>query len=243
MPRVIYREGPTIYISIIFTNAVLIILALILGSVIFFNCTAVNSAALKDIASLSRAEVTGLLTLDELGDVSGASEARAVITDYELAQEKALQKELKAQKKRVAAAKKKKEEEEARRKIEEAKRAIEEEAARNTAATYSGTYNGAVLSPGNGTIMGPSGKETYYNLNMSVCVSVMRRMGFSEEEYPYNVRDDGCKCLGDYVMVAANLKIRPKGTFILTSRGVGIVVDTGGFAKRNPTQLDLATNW
>ena len=91
--------------------------------------------------------------------------------------------------------------------------------------------------------MGPSGKETYYNLDMSVCVKVMRRMGFSEEEYPYAVRSDGVKTLGGYVMVAANLGIRPKGTLIETSVGTGIVVDTGGFAKRNRTQLDIAVNW
>ena len=44
-------------------------------------------------------------------------------------------------------------------------------------------------------------------------------------------------------MVAANLGIRPKGTLIETSVGTGIVVDTGGFAKRNKTQLDIAVNW
>ena len=71
----------------------------------------------------------------------------------------------------------------------------------------------------------------------------MRRLGFSEAEYPYAVRADGVKTLGGYVMVAANLGIRPKGTLIETSVGTGIVVDTGGFAKRNKTQLDIAVNW
>ena len=67
--------------------------------------------------------------------------------------------------------------------------------------------------------------------------------GFSEKKYPYAVRNDGVKTLGGYVMVAANLSIRPKGSFIMTSVGTGIVVDTGGFASRNPTQLDIATDW
>ena len=57
------------------------------------------------------------------------------------------------------------------------------------------------------------------------------------------VRADGVKTLGGYVMVAANLRISPKGSFIKTSLGTGIVVDTGGFAAHNPTQLDIATNW
>ena len=48
---------------------------------------------------------------------------------------------------------------------------------------------------------------------------------------------------GDYVMVAANLDIRPKGTLVETSLGTGIVCDTGGFANSNMYQLDIATTW
>ena len=44
-------------------------------------------------------------------------------------------------------------------------------------------------------------------------------------------------------MVAANFSIRPRGTTIETSLGTGIVCDTGGFARSNPTQLDIATSW
>ena len=101
-------------------------------------------------------------------------------------------------------------------------------------------WKGPVLSKSRGTITGPSGKETYYNLNMSGVVSIMRRMGNTDE---YWVRDDGVKMLGDYVMVAANLNIRPRGSLIETSLGMGIVCDTGTFAKRNPTQLDIAVAW
>ena len=104
-------------------------------------------------------------------------------------------------------------------------------------------WNGKRLSKSAGTIQGPSGKETYYNLNMSGVVSIMRGMGFSEKEYPYHVRKDGAKCLGDYIMVAANLQLRPRGSLIETSLGMGLVCDTGGFAKHNITQLDLAVNW
>ena len=101
-------------------------------------------------------------------------------------------------------------------------------------------WKGPVLSKSRGTVMGPSGKETYYNLNMDGVVSIMRRMGNTDE---YWVREDGVKMLGDYVMVAANFDIRPRGSLVETSLGIGIVCDTGTFAKRNPTQIDIAVSW
>lgn len=99
------------------------------------------------------------------------------------------------------------------------------------------------LNSYDGTFNGPSGKETYYNLDMNGVIDIMRNMGYSEEEYPYWIREDGCKMFGDYIMVAADLKTRPKGTIIETSLGTAMVVDTGDFAKTNPTQIDIATNW
>ena len=104
-------------------------------------------------------------------------------------------------------------------------------------------YDGQVLNSRIGTVEGPSGKETYYNLPMSGVISIMRNAGFSEEEYPYWVRDDGCKMLGDYIMVAADLSIRPRGSLVYTSLGMGIVCDTGDFIYSNPYQLDIAVNW
>ena len=101
-------------------------------------------------------------------------------------------------------------------------------------------WKGPVLTKSRGTIMGPSGKETYYNLNMDGVVRIMRRMGNNDE---YWVREDGVKMLGDYVMVAANLDIRPRGSLVETSLGMGIVCDTGTFAKRNPYQIDIAVTW
>ena len=107
----------------------------------------------------------------------------------------------------------------------------------------SNTTSKGCLTKSSGTYQGPSGKETYYNLNMSGVVSVMRNAGYSEEDYPYWVRDDGVKMLGDYVMVAAAFSIRPRGTVVETSLGDGIVCDTGSFAYSNQTQLDIAVNW
>ncbi len=102
------------------------------------------------------------------------------------------------------------------------------------------TWNGPVLSASAGAVQGPSGRETYYNLDMSGVVANMRSLGY---EYEYWVREDGAKMFGEYVMVAAELGSRPKGTIVETSLGLGIVCDTGGFASTNPTQLDVATNW
>ena len=94
-----------------------------------------------------------------------------------------------------------------------------------------------------GVYQGPSGRETYYNLNMSLVVSYMRNLGYSEEEYPYWVREDGCKMLGNYIIVAANLSTRPEGTILETSLGTAIVCDTGSFVNTYPNGIDIAVNW
>lgn len=96
-------------------------------------------------------------------------------------------------------------------------------------------------------------KETYYNLDMSNIVSSIKNQEWLwnaiADEYKGNVsgdywiREDGCKMLGDYIMVAANLDVHPRGSLVMTSLGMGVVVDTGGFAANNPYQVDIATNW
>ena len=97
------------------------------------------------------------------------------------------------------------------------------------------------LTRSGGTFNGPSGKETYYNLNMSGVVRIMQNMGYNK--YSYWVRDDGAKMFGPYIMVAANLEIRPRGTILETSLGTAMVCDTGTFAQSNPRQIDIAANW
>lgn len=104
-------------------------------------------------------------------------------------------------------------------------------------------YDGSKLTKSKGVNYGPSGKETYYNLPMDGVVRIMRNQGYSESEYPYWVREDGVKMLGDYVMIAANLDERPRGSLVPTSLGMGIVCDTGGFASSSRTWIDIATNW
>ena len=105
------------------------------------------------------------------------------------------------------------------------------------------TWEGPVLTKEIGGNMGPAGRETYYNLPMQGCINKMRSLGYSEEEYPYWVRDDGAKMFGRYVMIAANWKIRPLGTIIETSLGWSIVVDTGTFVEEYPYGVDIAVDW
>ena len=106
--------------------------------------------------------------------------------------------------------------------------------------TRNPNWDGPVLSRSKGSVYGPTGKETYYNLNMSVCVRNRWRRGFSGEAW---VRNDGCKMFGDYIMCTANLGLHPYGSLVESSLGTCIVVDTGGFAAGNPNQLDIAVTW
>lgn len=112
-----------------------------------------------------------------------------------------------------------------------------------TTATKAFLWEGPILSKSMGVVIGPSGKETYYNLNMDKIVFAMRNLGYSENDYPYWIREDGVKMLGNYVMVAADYNIRPKGTILASSLGMAIVCDTGGFVKNNSEQIDIAVNW
>ena len=106
-------------------------------------------------------------------------------------------------------------------------------------------WDGPKLAPGIGTVYGPTGKETYYNQDMSTLISWARDAGLSEEEYPYWIREDGCKMLGKYIMVAANLEHFPRYSLVETSLGTGIVVDTGDFIYYDEgwSWIDVATNW
>lgn len=114
------------------------------------------------------------------------------------------------------------------------------QAVRSNRSQGSGSWNGEVLNASNGTVEGPSGKETYYNLDMTGVLQIMRNAGNQD---PYWVRADGVKMLGDYVMVAADLSVHPRGSLVETSLGTGIVCDTGTFIYSNSNQLDIAVTW
>lgn len=101
-------------------------------------------------------------------------------------------------------------------------------------------WEGTVINSYLGTVAGPNGKETYYNLNMSGVVKIMKSLGY---DYTYSIREDGVKMYGPFIMVAADLSLRPRGSIIKTSLGWAMVCDTGEFINWNPTQLDIAVNW
>ena len=84
-------------------------------------------------------------------------------------------------------------------------------------------------------------KETYYNLKMDRVVKRAKEKGVVEGEY--HVSEDGVKCIGDYVIVAAPYETWDYGTCVMTSLGKGIVIDTGKFAETNKCQIDIAVAW
>lgn len=107
--------------------------------------------------------------------------------------------------------------------------------------TYNHNWDGKVLNNSNGKVEGPSGIETYYNLPMSGCVKLMNNLGYYGTVW---TRSDGAKMWDEYVMVAADLSIHPKGSLVETTLGTGIVVDTGDFVNNGSgVSLDIATAW
>ena len=97
------------------------------------------------------------------------------------------------------------------------------------------------LTKSGGVYYGPSGKETYYNLNMNGVVSNAQNMGIEGE---YWIREDGCKMYGDYIICAADLNVHPRGSLVESSLGTCIVLDTGGFTTNGSgVALDIAVDW
>lgn len=119
---------------------------------------------------------------------------------------------------------------------------VEEEYVGSSAPTTQSKqyYSTSGLTASSGVNYYGDQKETYYNLNMNQVVANAQAVGIQGE---YWVREDGVKMYGDYVIVAANLDVHPRGSTVETSLGTGIVLDTGGFAAENPTQVDIATDW
>ena len=106
--------------------------------------------------------------------------------------------------------------------------------------TYNTSWSGEVLNRSNGIVVGPIGKESYYNLRMNRVVQIMKDKGY---DYEYWVRSDGVKMFGPYVMVAADLSVYPKGSLVECSLGTGIVCDTGDFVYSTDRALDIAVAW
>jgi len=90
-----------------------------------------------------------------------------------------------------------------------------------------------------GTIQFNGHRETWYNLDMSrITRQTDEAVGMTGM---YNVREDGVKCYGPFVIVAADLNLHPRYTFVETSLGTGVVLDTHTAADRET--VDIATAW
>ena len=81
-------------------------------------------------------------------------------------------------------------------------------------------------------------EETYYNLNMS---RVVQRADQIFGINPYWINEKGAKMYGPYIICAGAAD--RYGEIIDTSLGKGIILDTGDFARKNPENIDIATNW
>ena len=192
------------------------------------------AASIDSLEALSSTAADMISLQQTLSTIEKGAEESISVTEQEIEKAEKIKEE-----ERKAEEKKKKEEEEKKKAEEEAANALYTNAAVNTGWDQSGCLNTY-----SGVYYGPSGKETFYNLDMSGVISIMRGMGFSEEAYPYWVRDDGCKMLGGYIIIACNLDIRPRGTLVQTSLGTGIVCDTSPvFVGDNATQIDVAVTW
>lgn len=104
------------------------------------------------------------------------------------------------------------------------------------------SYSGAVLTPTAGRISGPSGVETYYNLDMSGVVANTKNAGVAGD---YWVREDGVKMYGNYVIAACDISgiVHNRYDVVETSLGSALCMDTGTFAASDPHQIDIAVTW
>lgn len=109
-------------------------------------------------------------------------------------------------------------------------------------STYVPTYSGAVLTPSAGRIYGPSGVETYYNLDMSGVVANTKAAGIDGD---YWVRNDGVKMYGGHVIAACDITgaVHNRYDIVETSLGSAMCMDTGAFAASDPYQIDIAVTW
>lgn len=236
--------------------------ALVLSAVMIAGITAFAQDALtikdnKEYANMIGSAENSVMSLQAVGDNAESNvhlyeTGSKIITtagkSIKAAKALGKQAEKDLEKAKKAEEKKKAEEAAAKKKAEEEKKAAEkkaqEEALYSSPTVDPSWDQSGKLNTFSGVYYGPSGKETYYNLDMGGVISIMRNMGFAEDAYPYWVREDGCKMLGDYIMVACNLDLRPRGSLVETSLGTGIVCDTSPvFVGDSATQVDVAVTW
>lgn len=95
-----------------------------------------------------------------------------------------------------------------------------------------------MLTAALGRIQFQGHEETWYNRPMDRITEKARKNGIEGERWD---RADGCKMIGHYIMCAG--AANRYGEIVETSRGLGIIVDTGEFAKANPENIDIAVTW
>lgn len=101
-------------------------------------------------------------------------------------------------------------------------------------------WDGPILTKSKGVNYGPLGRETYYNLPMQGVINIMRRNGYDAERFPYWVRDDGVRMLGDYIMLSGRVGQFERGTIVRCSLGEGMICDYGHLEWNG---LDVAVVW
>lgn len=111
--------------------------------------------------------------------------------------------------------------------------------------TYKGDYMkrgmilAVILTAALGRVQFNGHTECWYDLNMTKVVVKAHQNGI---DGAYWIDENGLKRLGGYVMCAGHPS--RYGEVIETSLGVpGIIVDTGTFVKKDPTAIDIATDW
>lgn len=101
-------------------------------------------------------------------------------------------------------------------------------------------WDGPILTKSKGVNYGPLGRETYYNLPMQGVINIMRRNGYDAERFPYWVREDGVRMLGDYIMLAGRVGQFERGAIVRCSLGEGMICDYG-YLEWNG--VDVAVTW
>ena len=137
---------------------------------------------------------------------------------------------------------------------------IETDSADNLEESVTDSHAAAKVGPPSqfcyGYCQGELGVEGYYNLNYAngdCIVGTMREVGYSQEDYPCWLRDDGVYMFGDYAMCCVSYDFGYNyGDIVPTSVGQGIVCDFSQFGQQIVHEdwgidgtyvLEIYTNW
>lgn len=101
-----------------------------------------------------------------------------------------------------------------------------------------GIFAAVILTAALGRIRNGNITETWYDLPMDrVIAKTDSDLGVSGM---YNIREDGVKCYGPWVIVASHPTV-PRYSFVETSLGQGIVLDRHVMSDKD--LYDIATDW